>query len=46
MITKERAYESKTDAYKVFTRMLKSGNPPDNWEDLLKAVKKVKSTNK
>ena len=42
----KRAYESKTDAYKVFARMLKLGNPPDNWEDLLKAVKKVKSTNK
>jgi len=36
----KRAYESKTDAYKVFSRMLKSGNPPDSWEDLLKAVKK------
>ena len=38
----KRAYESKTDAYKVFSRMLKSGNPPDSWEDLLKVVKKVK----
>ena len=42
----KRAYESKTDAYKVFARMLKSGNPPDSWEDLFKAVKKVKPTNK
>lgn len=42
----KRAYESKTDAYKVFAKMLKSGNPPDSWEDLLKAVKKVKPANK
>ncbi|WP_231731520.1 type II toxin-antitoxin system YhaV family toxin [Colwellia sp. TT2012] len=42
----KRAYESKTDAYKVFAKMLKSGNPPDSWEDLLKAVKKEKSSNK
>jgi toxin YhaV len=35
----KRAYESKTDAYRVFARMLKSGNPPDSWEDLLIAVK-------
>jgi toxin YhaV len=42
----KRAYESNTDAYKVFVRMLKSGNPPESWEDLLKAVKKVKPTDK
>lgn len=42
----KRAYESKTDAYKIFARMLKSGNPPDSWEDLLKTVKKVKPANK
>lgn len=35
----KRAYESKTDAYRVFTKMLKSGNPPDDWEALLKAAK-------
>jgi toxin YhaV len=35
----KRAYESKTDAYKVFAKMLKSGNPPDSWDDLLKAAK-------
>ena len=38
----KRAYESKADAYKVFARMLKSGNPPDSWEDLLKAAKAAK----
>lgn len=35
----KRAYESKTDAYKVFAKMLKSGHPPDNWNDLLKETK-------
>lgn len=38
----KRAYESKTDAYKVFTKMLNSGNPPDDWNDLLNAAKEVK----
>ena len=32
----KRAYESKTDAYRVFKKMLTSGNPPDDWEILLK----------
>lgn len=31
----KRAYESGTDAYKVFSKMLDSGNPPDNWRELL-----------
>lgn len=35
----KRAYGSKTDAYKVFEKMLKSGTPPEKWDDLLKAVK-------
>lgn len=35
----KRAYDSKTDAYKVFAKMLKSGNPPDDWDALLKAAK-------
>ena len=35
----KRAYESSTDAYRVFKKMLKSGNPPDNWDDLLKESK-------
>lgn len=34
----KRAYESKNDAYKVFAKMLASGNPPDSWDDLLKIV--------
>lgn len=32
----KRAYQSKTDAYRVFQKMLESGNPPDDWNDLLK----------
>jgi toxin YhaV len=31
-----RAYGSKNDAYRVFQAMLASGNPPDDWEDLLR----------
>jgi toxin YhaV len=30
-----RAYDSKTDAYQVFGRMLKRGKPPDDWDVLL-----------
>jgi len=32
----KRAYESKTDAYRVFKRMLESSNPPDDWKTLIK----------
>lgn len=31
----KRAYDSKTDVYKVFGKMLDSGNPPDDWNTLL-----------
>ena len=31
----KRAYDSKTDAYKVFAKMLKAGRPPDDWDVLL-----------
>lgn len=34
-----RAYGSKTDAYKVFSRLLKDGNPPTEWAALLKGAK-------
>ncbi|MEM7590548.1 MAG: type II toxin-antitoxin system YhaV family toxin [Cyanobacteria bacterium P01_A01_bin.83] len=37
----KRIDESKTDAYIVFKRMLKSGNPPDNWEMLLKQAQSL-----
>lgn len=35
----KRAYNSKTDAYLVFQKMLNNGNPPDNWDDLLEEAK-------
>lgn len=35
----KRAYESSTDVYRVLKKMLESGNPPDNWDDLLKESK-------
>ena len=34
------AYGSKTDAYRVFQKMLNSGNPPDNWQSLLQEAQK------
>ena len=37
----KRAYESKTDAYRLFKRMLESGNPPNSWEMLLKQAKSL-----
>jgi toxin YhaV len=30
-----RAYQSGDDAYRVFSRMLQSGHPPDDWDALL-----------
>ncbi len=36
----KRAYGSKTDAYRVFTKMLKSGHPPDDWDELFREVNK------
>lgn len=32
----KRAYDSKTDAYAVFKKMLLNGKPPTDWKDLLK----------
>lgn len=37
----KRAYGSDTDAYQVFQRMLKNGNPPDDWLNLLAEAKRV-----
>jgi hypothetical protein len=34
-----RAYDSKTDAYQVFARMLQCGNPPGDWDALISATK-------
>jgi toxin YhaV len=31
----KRAYESSDDAYRVFRKMLESGHPPDDWDQLL-----------
>jgi len=31
----KRAYESSDDAYRVFHKMLESGHPPDDWDQLL-----------
>lgn len=39
-----RAYDSKTDAYKIFGKMLATGNPPDSWDDLIKAAKNEQKT--
>lgn len=36
----QRAYGSKTDAYKVFEKMLDNDNPPNDWDSLLLAAKK------
>jgi toxin YhaV len=33
-----RAYESANDAYAVFGKMLKRGNPPNTWKELLAAA--------
>ena len=35
----KRAYESASDAYRAFRRMLKNGNPPDDWSQLLAQAK-------
>jgi toxin YhaV len=34
-----RTYGAKTDAYAVFASMLRQGNPPDDWDALLRAAK-------
>lgn len=36
-----RAYESADDAYRVFRKMLDGGNPPDDWNSLLKAARSM-----
>ncbi|MDD2741252.1 MAG: type II toxin-antitoxin system YhaV family toxin [Rhodocyclaceae bacterium] len=37
----KRAYESDHDAYRVFRKMLESGHPPDNWEELLDECQQI-----
>ncbi|MDP2125782.1 MAG: type II toxin-antitoxin system YhaV family toxin [Pseudohongiella sp.] len=36
----KRAYESSSDAYRVFRKMLESGHPLDDWEQLVSEAKK------
>ena len=38
-----RTYGSRTDAYAVFGRMLDSGNPPNDWDELLAAARSAKA---
>jgi len=35
----KRAYESDDDAYRIFRKMLASGHPPDDWNQLLMQAK-------
>lgn len=35
----KRAYNSKTDAYKIFKKMLSSGRPPSDWDTLLREAR-------
>jgi toxin YhaV len=36
----KRAYGRKSDAYRVFVKMLNSGHPPDSWAQLLKEAER------
>lgn len=36
----KRAYNSKTDAYKIFKKMLENKRPPSDWDTLLKEAKR------
>lgn len=35
----KRAYNSKTDAYRIFKKMLNRGHPPEKWEQLIEESK-------
>lgn len=35
----KRSYDSSTDAYKVFQKMLEKGYPPDDWDKLVEQAK-------
>jgi toxin YhaV len=37
----KRAYGSKTDAYRVFKKMLDKGRPPDDWDTLIKEAEEA-----
>ena len=36
----KRAFERSDDAYRVFRKMLESGHPPDDWDQLLAEAQK------
>ena len=36
----KRAFESNDDAYRVFRKMLENGQPPDDWNQLLREAEK------
>jgi toxin YhaV len=42
----KRAYESKSDAYRFFAKMLSLGNPPDDWDALVKSASSALKTPK
>jgi toxin YhaV len=41
----KRAHGSRTDAYVTFARMLKSGNPPDDWDTLVASARGPSAAN-
>jgi len=41
--TTERAYDRSDDAYRVFCRMIESGNPPNSWEHLLAEARSLQT---
>jgi len=41
-----RTYGGKTDAYRIFGKMLDGGTPPDDWKALLSATKDEKAIKK
>ena len=40
----KRAYGSSNDAYKVFRKMLESGHPPDDWDQLLAQARSAQAS--
>ena len=42
----KRAFESSDDAYRVFRKMLESGHPPDDWDQLLRESEVLKMSSK
>jgi len=38
----KRAYDSKTDCYLIFEKMLKNGNPPNDWDSLITSIREWK----